>query len=76
MWLSLVQTKKKSIPTWRQEEKEANTAWRQKETGQDTTWRQKKMVRKISPQRGDKGKSKTNKQVVRGNITQIRLGMM
>ena len=46
MWLRLVKTKKKSSPTWRQEEKELNPAWRQKETGQDTTWRQKKTVQK------------------------------
>ena len=37
IWLRLGQTKKKSSPTWRQEEKESNPAWRQKETGQDTT---------------------------------------
>ena len=46
MWLRLGQTKKKPIPTWRQEEKESNPEWRQKDTGNDTTWRQRKMVRK------------------------------
>ena len=46
MWLRLGKTKKKSSPTWIQEEKELNPAWRQKETGQDTTWRQKKTVQK------------------------------
>ena len=72
MWLKLSQTKNKLIPTWIQEEKELNPAWRQKETGQDTTWIQGKMVQKISPHRGDEGKSKINEQVVCGYSLQIK----
>ena len=67
----LGQTKKKSIPTWRQEEKESNLGWRHKETVQDTTWRQREMVQRMSPHRGYKGKRKINAQVVRGNIPWI-----
>ena len=74
MWLSLGQTKNKSSPTWRQEEKESNTACMQKEKGQDITWRQRKMVQKMSPQRVDEGKRKRNTQVVRGYSPRIRLG--
>ena len=70
----LCQTKKKYSPTWRQEEKESNPAWIQKDTGQDTTWRQRKIVQKMSPQRGDKGKRKRNAQVVRGHSPWIRNG--
>ena len=34
--LNLGQTKNKSSPTRRQEDKESNPEWRQKDTGQDT----------------------------------------
>ena len=74
IWLRLGQTNNKPSTTWRQEEKEFNQSRRQTETGQDTTWRQRKMVRKMSPQRGDKGERKRNAQVVRGHSPRIRNG--
>ena len=76
IWLRLGQTNNKPSTTWRQDEKESTPLWRHKQTGQDTTWRQRKMVPKMSPQRGYKGKRKRNTQVVRGHSPRIRNGTM
>ena len=73
MWLSLGQTKKKSSPTWRQEEK--NRVQRRYRRIQDTIQcgDKGKRYEKMSLQRGDEGKLKRNAQAVRKHSPQIRL---